>query len=178
MLRTADNRSGSIVEDASASRVGVVLRPLSARVHTTARGGRESMGSIDPTPAKFKALFTAVPPGKPVVMLNLLRFRERAEYGAESGHPPRSGREAYGEYSREAVQHVKAVGGRVIWQGHALHSVIAPEGETWDEVFLVEYPSIEAFIGMVRSPQYQAFTHHRTAALADSRLIATSAAEG
>lgn len=133
------------------------------------------MGSIDPTPASFRALFAAVPPGQPVVMLNLLRFRERAEYGAGSGHPPCSGREAYAAYARQAIRHVQAIGGRVIWQGDALHAVIAPEGEAWDEVFLVEYPSIEAFIGMVRAPAYQALAHHRTAALADSRLIATRA---
>jgi uncharacterized protein (DUF1330 family) len=136
------------------------------------------MGSIDPTPASFKALSSAVPAGKPVVMLNMLRFRERAAYSAGSGQPPRSGREAYAEYSREALQHVRSVGGRVIWKGDALQAVIAPEGEAWDEIFLVEYPSIEAFISMVRSPQYQAFAHHRTAALADSRLIATRAFEG
>lgn len=133
------------------------------------------MPSIDPTPASFKALFTAVPAGVPVVMLNLLRFRDRAAYAAESGEPARTGREAYAEYSRRAFQQVKSVGGRVIWAGDALHAVIAPEGEAWDEVILVEYPSTEAFMNMVRSPVYQVFTHHRTAALADSRLIATRA---
>ena len=52
-------------------------------------------------------------------------------------------------------------------------SVIAPEGETWDEVLLVQYPFGQAFLNMVQMPDYQAATVHRTAALADSRLIAT-----
>ena len=134
------------------------------------------MGSIDPTPASFKALFATVPPGRPVVMLNLLRFRDVADDGANADAPSRTGREAYEAYAHHATRHVQAVGGRVLWRGHAVHALIAPEGEAWDEVLLVEYPSVEAFIGMVRSPQYQAFTHHRTAALADSRLIATRAA--
>ncbi|HWS74276.1 MAG TPA: DUF1330 domain-containing protein [Quisquiliibacterium sp.] len=133
------------------------------------------MSSIDPTPAAFKALFTAFPPGVPVVMLNMLRFRERAEYAPGAGEPPRSGREAYAEYTTRAMERVQAVGGRKLWGGAALHAVIAPEGEAWDEVFLVEYPSTEAFMNMVRAPEYQAFTHHRTAALADSRLIAIRA---
>ncbi|MFP5462318.1 MAG: DUF1330 domain-containing protein [Gammaproteobacteria bacterium] len=133
------------------------------------------MPSIDPTPASFKALFSAVPAGVPVVMLNMLRFRERAEYVPGSGEPARSGREAYAEYTKHAMEKVTAVGGRKIWGGAALHSVVAPEGEQWDEVFLVEYPSTEAFMNMVRAPGYQAFTHHRTAALADSRLIAIRA---
>ncbi len=133
------------------------------------------MVSIDPTPASFKALFTAFPQGVPVVMLNLLRFRERAEYAPGSGEPPRSGREAYAEYTKRAMEQVLAVGGRKIWGGTALHAVIGPQDEAWDEVFLIEYPSTAAFMDMVRAPQYQAFTHHRTAGLADSRLIAIRA---
>jgi len=42
-------------------------------------------------------------------------------------------------------------------------------------VLLVEYPSREAFASMIQSSAYAAIVHHRTAALRDSRLIATTA---
>ena len=50
-------------------------------------------------------------------------------------------------------------------------ALIAPEQEHWDEVLLVRYPSPEAFLAMLADPEYRAATIHRTAALADSRLI-------
>jgi hypothetical protein len=57
--------------------------------------------------------------------------------------------------------------------GHVAVSVIAPEGEEWDDAVLVEYPSRKAFLDMLALPDYQAAVFHRTAALDDSRLIAT-----
>ena len=50
-------------------------------------------------------------------------------------------------------------------------ALIAPEGEQWDELLLVRYPSKAAFLGMLADTEYRAATVHRTAALADSRLI-------
>jgi uncharacterized protein (DUF1330 family) len=129
--------------------------------------------SVDPTPQSVKSLVEKVPSGVPVVMLNLLRFRARAAYPAERKQPDCSGREAYAAYGRATGPHLQQVGGRVVWQGSAKHCFIAPEGEDWDEVLLVEYPSKEAFLAMLKSPSYQAITFHRTAALDDARLIVT-----
>jgi uncharacterized protein (DUF1330 family) len=44
-------------------------------------------------------------------------------------------------------------------------------GEEWDDVFIVEYPSKEAFFDMVTSEEYQKGAHFRTEALEDSRLV-------
>jgi uncharacterized protein (DUF1330 family) len=55
----------------------------------------------------------------------------------------------------------------------AFVGVIAPEDETWDQIFLVKYPSVDAFMTMLKMPDYLAATVHREAALEDSRLIAT-----
>ena len=41
---------------------------------------------------------------------------------------------------------------------------------------LVRYPSTTAFLSMLADPEYQAATVHRSAALADSRLIGTTPA--
>lgn len=133
------------------------------------------MRSIDPSPESFKALFAKVPADRPVSMLNLLRFHDRADYPEASAQPPRSGIEAYTEYARAVAPILQRHGARLVWRARAHHALIAPADETWDEALLVEYPSIAAFGAMLNSPEYQAIVFHRRAALLDSRLIATTA---
>lgn len=134
------------------------------------------MPSIDPRPGQMKAALASVPPGVPIVMLNLLRFRDKAEYPDQASDL--TGKQAYAIYSKQAIQHVRATGGEVVMMGQVHAAIIAPDGEQWDEMLLVRYPSIEKFVAMAMNPDYQAFTVHRTAALADSRLIATVANAG
>lgn len=112
----------------------------------------------------------------PIAMINLLRYREQAAYAPDAGVTPCTGREAYGRYSEVAIQKVAGVGGRVVWMGVVQAALIAPEGERWDDAVIVEYPSKEAFLRMISDPEYQACVFHRTAALEDSRLIATRTA--
>lgn len=127
------------------------------------------MACIEPTREQVAAFERETPDEKPIVMLNLLNFRERADYRA--GGPGGSGRDAYSRYSKAAIRLVWEVGGQVLWSGRVRAGLIAPEGESWDEVVLVHYPSRRAFLRMVKSEAYQSIMHHRTAALADSRLI-------
>lgn len=130
--------------------------------------------TVDPTSESIRQLVAKVPADTPVVMLNLLRFREQAAYPADKEQPARSGREAYGIYAKATEEHLQRVGGKLIWRATAKHAFIAPEGEDWDEVLLVAYPSRDAFLTMIKSPGYQANTFHRTAALEDARLIVTT----
>jgi uncharacterized protein (DUF1330 family) len=65
-------------------------------------------------------------------------------------------------------------GGKILWFGNVAQIVIGPDTERWDDAVLVQYPSRQAFITMVTRPDYLAASVHRTAALADSRLIATA----
>jgi len=111
----------------------------------------------------------------PIIMVNLLRYRERAAYPQSSAATPCSGREAYQRYSEVALRTVAEVGGELFYLGRVAASVIAPAGEEWDDVALVRYPSRRAFVEMIGRADYQAGAVHRTAALADSRLICTEA---
>ncbi len=129
------------------------------------------MSTIDPRPGQMKAALASVPPGVPVVMLNLLKFRAQAQYADQTSDL--TGKQAYGLYSKQAFAHVSAVGGEVLFWGKVHAGIIAPEGEAWDEMLLVQYPSIEKFVAMVMNPDYQKIAVHRTAALDDARLIAT-----
>lgn len=142
------------------------------------RDAADARRSVEPSAERIQGFVAAADGDAPLVMINLLRYRERAQYPPGSGADPCSGREAYQRYAAVALQKVASVGGRIVWMGQVAASVIAPEGEEWDDAVLVEYPSRKAFLAMIALPDYQAAAVHRTAALADSRLIATRARAG
>ena len=47
--------------------------------------------------------------------------------------------------------------------------------DEWDQVAIVEYPGVEAFLDMGQDPDYLAATVHRTAGLERSHILATTA---
>ncbi|MDH1558430.1 DUF1330 domain-containing protein [Pseudomonas chengduensis] len=132
------------------------------------------MPSINPAREDLLAFAERMPSDTPILMLNLLRFNSQAAYGADSPHAPCSGREAYARYSRTALSKVREVGGEVQVMADVHLALIAPKQEQWDLLLLVRYPSSAAFLSMLADPEYQAATVHRSAALADSRLIGTT----
>jgi uncharacterized protein (DUF1330 family) len=109
----------------------------------------------------------AADPDEPVVMLNLLRYREVAESGF--GVDGLSGREAYGVYGKAFAELHPRFGGEPIWMGRGLHTVIG--SEDWDVVLLVRYPTRRQFVAMITDAHYQRIAPIRAAALADSRLV-------
>lgn len=135
--------------------------------------------SVEPSPERMQAFVGSADDETPIVMVNLLRYRDEADYAGAAGTgagfdaSPCTGREAYARYGAVAVECVAEAGGRVQWAGRVAAGVIAPEGEEWDDVVLVRYPSRAAFLRMLASERYRAVAPHRTAALLDSRLIAT-----
>ncbi|MFW0786414.1 DUF1330 domain-containing protein [Gordonia sp. CPCC 206044] len=131
--------------------------------------------AIDPGKGQFAQL-SELPADQPVTMLNLLRFREVADYSDAvdlTPEEPISGAEAYRVYSRAALPHLEKAGAEVVFHGDCGPTVIGPVDEQWDTMLLVRYPNPTAFRTMITSPDYQALARHRTAAVADSRLIAT-----
>lgn len=134
-------------------------------------------GHIDPTGDQLEALFSAGIEG-PVTMLNLLRYAEVADYSASpelDPGDPISGRDAYALYSAEVLPIVDSLGGEVVVFGPCHRTVIGPTDEQWDDIALIRYPEIGAFMSMASSEDYRAIVGHRTAALADSRLVPTGA---
>lgn len=134
-------------------------------------------GHVDPTREGFAA-FAKSTVGGPVQMLNLLRFNEHAAYA--DGQAPKggmTGAEAYREYALASAPFFEGVGGRMAWSGKPIAGVIGPPGEAWDAGFIAEYPSLEAFVSMVKDEGYQAIVFHRQAAVADSRLYGFAKSE-
>ena len=65
----------------------------------------------------------------------------------------------------------EALGGRQVWAGSPEVVLTGPSDERWDLAFIAEYPNAGAFLAMVTNPDYREWVKHRTAAVADSRLI-------
>ena len=111
-------------------------------------------------------------PDEPVVMLNLLKYREVAESG--HGVDGMSGEAGYREYGRRFAELHPRFGGEPIWMGRVGNIAIGPDDEDWDIAILVRYPTRSQFVGMFRDPDYLAIAPIRAAALADSRIIETT----
>jgi uncharacterized protein (DUF1330 family) len=124
-------------------------------------------GHVDPTREAFRAFREADRAG-PINMLNLVRFHDRACYpdGREA-----TGAEAYAAYGRESYPVFARLGGRIVWRGRFELALIGPSDEQWDECFIAAYPSVAAFVEMIRDPVYREAVKHRQAAVRDSRLI-------
>ncbi len=128
---------------------------------------------LEPTQEAGQA-FVARQVEGPVVMLNLLRFREVADYTGQpelASSEAISGADAYRRYMAHGQPFFEAVGGAVQFAGEGGDMLIGPDDKRWDLVLLVRYPSQKAFLNFVSNPDYRAGLGHRTAALEDSRLL-------
>jgi len=96
--------------------------------------------------------------GGPVVMVQLLRFSE-------------GGREAYLRYAAAAQPVLLRLGAQVLYAGECTAPLLAPEGQGWDAVVLVRYPSRSAYLQMLADPEYAAIAHLREAALREAALL-------
>lgn len=128
---------------------------------------------VDPTKETF-AEFRQNDREGPIHMLNLVRFREKAAY--PDGRDV-TGAQAYAAYGNGSYPVFSKLGGRIVWRGDFELMLIGPGEEAWDECFIAEYPSVSAFVEMIRDPVYRAAVKHRQAAVLDSRLIRMAPAE-
>lgn len=110
----------------------------------------------------------------PVMMLNLLRFRETADYSAApelAPDAPISGAEAFQLYIAHTQPHLRASGGEVLFLGEGGPFLIGPDAERWDMAMLVKQASVQSFLAFAGHEPYLGGLGHRTAALEDSRLL-------
>jgi uncharacterized protein (DUF1330 family) len=123
--------------------------------------------------------FMELPRDYPIDMLNLVRFRDRAEYPA--GHPNAeaglSGAEAWAIYTKESLPSFQRAGGTIIWSATMESMLIGPVAENWSLAFIGRYPNAEAFLKSITDPDYTDALVHRQAALATSRVICLKAYE-
>ena len=133
----------------------------------------EKKNFLHATQEAGKAFYLRQLPG-PVFMLNLLKFRDIADY---SDHPELtpssalSGKEAYQLYIDHTLPFLNNAGSELIFYGKGGSYLIGPEHEGWDAVLIVRHKSTAKFLEFATNQAYLEGVGHRTAALVDSRLL-------
>ena len=112
-----------------------------------------------------------------IVMLNLLKFRDVADYSRfpKLATPePISGQAAYDLYIQHTLPHLQDSGGELLFIGQGGHYLIGPSSVRWDVAMLVKHKSVETFMNFAKNENYLTGMGHREAALEDSRLLPLS----
>lgn len=123
----------------------------------------EKQSYLEINPGQFKA-FVQLSKDEPIVMLNLLKFKDMVP---ETGL---SGEESYREYMRQATPYFAKADAEVLFLGNPQTMLIGPENkDLWHKVLLIKYNTITSFLDMVQAEGYP--SHLRTQTLEDSRLI-------
>lgn len=128
---------------------------------------------LDATDASAMELFSRNITGE-VIMLNLLRFREVADYSEFpdlAPEKPISGREAFQKYIEHTLPFLQESGGDINLLGEGGKYFIGPQDEQWDLVMLIQQDSLSSFMEFATMEGYLAGLGHRSAALTDSRLL-------
>ncbi|MPS26190.1 MAG: DUF1330 domain-containing protein [Alcaligenaceae bacterium] len=128
---------------------------------------------LEPTQQSGRAFVMRKMQGN-VVMLNLLRFREIADYTANPELAPKapiSGAQAFDRYIHHTLPFLRASGGDLLFLGTGGPLLIGPENERWDLAMMVRQGSVESFLDFANNAAYLAGMGHRTAAIEDARLL-------
>jgi uncharacterized protein (DUF1330 family) len=124
---------------------------------------------IRPSPEQLEEFAEKAPRGE-LYMLNLLKFKAKAEY-PDGRKTNLSGAEAYGQYGAAVGELLKKMGGRVVFSGVPNVMLIGEGDIEWDMVAMVQYPSLHEFQQMTGSKEYLAAHVHREAGLEHQLLI-------
>ncbi len=125
--------------------------------------------ALYPAPDQIDAL-RAGPADTPVVMVNLLRFKARAD----APDADVSGEEAFRRYGDPMTKFIESKGARVIWVGKVDSQVMGRGGDAFHMIALVEYPSRRAFMEIATDAHVQELAVHRTAGLEGQWLLAAT----
>lgn len=130
------------------------------------------VNEVFPTdPAVVQELMQPGPDG-PIFMVNLLKFKEKAEY--EDGRATDlSGRDAYMIYGRAVTEILPKFGGKAIFAADVTFLSLGKAEELWDEVAIAMYPKRADMVRMSMSAEWQAAAVHRTAGLKGQLNIET-----
>lgn len=119
------------------------------------------------TPSKDQiAQLMAYPKNTPVVMTNILKFKDITIHGNETGQ------EAYMRYMKNVRPFIAQAEATIIWKGDVAAMVIGDSTNQPDMILIVNYPTVDHFLKMVADPEYQKIANDRTLALEYGGLIA------
>ena len=124
----------------------------------------ESKNSVHPTKEQMEG-FLEGDLETPIAMINLLKFKEKAEY-KDGRDTDLTGEQAYTIYMKEVIEHLKKVGGEASFGGSINRLMLGEVEELWDKAFIAKYPSRKAMLKMITDPDYLESNKHREAGLA------------
>jgi len=124
-----------------------------------------NLTQVTPTPEQMNQLM-AYPKDTPIVMVNIIKFKQLTENGTETGQ------EAYARYFKNVQPFVAKSMAKLIWRGEVSSTIIGDSENEPHMILLVEYPSVNHFLSMVSNPDYQKVAQDRTIALEYGGLIA------
>jgi uncharacterized protein (DUF1330 family) len=110
---------------------------------------------------------------KPIYMVNLLKFKEKANY-PDKRETDLTGEEAYAIYAEEVAGHLEKVGGKPLFGGGVERLMLGEVEDLWDKVAIAMYPSRKAMFQMINDPDYIVSAQHRVAGLEGQLNIETS----
>ena len=110
---------------------------------------------------------------KPIYMVNLLKFKEKANY-PDKRETDLTGEEAYAIYAEEVAGHLEKVGGKPLFGGEVERLMLGEVEDLWDKVAIAMYPSGKAMLQMINDPDYIVSAQHRVAGLEGQLNIETS----
>ena len=130
--------------------------------------------AVTPSDAQMRGFFEN-DHGKPISMVNLLKFKDKAEYpeGHELHGTDMSGAEAYAFYGMAVTKIITDLGGEMRFFGDVQRLMLGEVEELWDQVAIAKYPSRQAMVEMIMSEEYNAILAHRDAGLAGQLNIET-----
>ena len=124
-------------------------------------------------PNVYDEFFNALDPEAPLVMINLLKFKEKASY-PDKRETNLTGEEAYAIYAEEVAGHLAKVGGKPVFGGEIERLMLGEVEDLWDKVAIAMYPSRKAMFQMINDPDYIVSAQHRVAGLEGQLNIETS----
>jgi hypothetical protein len=128
---------------------------------------------IPSDPKQIEELMKPGPKG-PIFMVNLLKFKDRAQYD-DGRETTLSGREAYMIYGRVVGELLPKFGGRIIFAADVTFLSLGQADELWDEVAIGMYPERASMVRMSMSEEWRAAAVHRSAGLKGQLNIETVA---
>ena len=111
-------------------------------------------------------------PDVPIYMVNLLKFKERAEY-ADGRETDLSGRDAYQLYGQRVREIIRDYGGHIVFAADVTFLALGQVDELWDEVAIASYPNRRALLEMSMSAEWREAAVHRQAGLAGQLNLET-----
>ena len=108
--------------------------------------------------------------GEPIAMLNLLKFRDKAVY-ADGRPSDLTGEQAYRLYGQAFKEIMGPRGVKVLYSGEVKGLLIGDGDDLWDAVAVIQYPSTDVMLAMLRDESYQRAQQHRAAGLEGQLLI-------